>query len=139
MRFLYLVAFSLQCAQELAKHSSFLYSNEFDSFSNSCLRALDGSNYKVRCSVARLLGSLLSLGQKPLPPNLKGKLKRPSLEEALAVLYNGFVKGGGGFLKAGGAAELLKTGGGASRECRVGVTQVRQELDTREYVIADHY
>ena len=115
----------LQCAQELAKYSAFLYSNEFDGFSNSCLRALDGSNYKVRCSIARLLGTLLSLSQKPLPPNLKGKLKRPSLDEALGVLHNGFVRGGVGFLKAGGAADLLKSGAGASRECRVGVTQVK--------------
>ena len=114
-----------QCAQELVKLSSFLYSNEFDSFSNNCLRALDGSNYKVRCSIARLLGTLLSLSQKPLPPNLRGKLKRPSLDEALAVLYNGFVRGSGGFLKAGNAVDLLKSGG-ASRECRVGVTQVRE-------------
>jgi len=106
------------------KYSPILYSNDFDGFSNMCLRSLDGSNYKVRCSVARLLGVLLSLSQKPLPPNMKGKLKRPSLDETLAVLYNGFVKGGGGFLKAGGAADLLKSGTGASRECRVGVTQV---------------
>ena len=64
---------------------------------------------------------------------MKGKLKRPSLDETLAVLYNGFVKGGGGFLKAGGAADLLKSGTGASRECRVGVTQVSLFL---EYVFS---
>ena len=38
------------------------------------------------------------------------------------ILSNGFVRGASGFLKAGGP-ELLK-GGAASRETRVGVTQV---------------
>lgn len=111
-----------QCALELLQHSTFLYSQELDSFSNICLRALDGSSYEVRCAVAQLLGSLLSLTQKPLPPAMRGKLKLPSLEEALMILSNGFVRGASGFLKAGGP-ELLK-GGAASRETRVGVTQV---------------
>ena len=111
-----------QCALELLQHSTFLYSQELDSFSNICLRALDGSSYEVRCAVAQLLGSLLSLTQKPLLPAMRGKLKLPSLEEALMILSNGFVRGASGFLKAGGP-ELLK-GGAASRETRVGVTQV---------------
>lgn len=111
-----------QCALELLQHSTFLYSQELDSFSNICLRALDGSSYEVRCAVAQLLGSLLSLTRKPLPPAMRGKLKLPSLEEALMILSNGFVRGASGFLKAGGP-ELLK-GGAASRETRVGVTQV---------------
>ena len=115
-----------QCALELSQHSTFLYSQELDSFSNICLRALDGSSYEVRCAVAHLLGSLLSLTQKPLPPAMRGKLKLPSLEEALTILSNGFVRGGSGFLKAGGP-ELLK-GGVASRETRVGVTQVHTKV-----------
>lgn len=116
------VIFNLQCALELSQHSTFLYTSEFDSFCNICLRALDGSSYNVRCSIAKLLGTLLSLTQKSPPRNMKGKLKLPSLEEALGVLSNGFVRGGSGFLKAGGP-DLLKSGT-ASRECRVGVTQV---------------
>ena len=72
--------------------------------------------------MAQLLGSLLSLTQKPLPPAMRGKLKLPSLEEALMILSNGFVRGASGFLKAGGP-ELLK-GGAASRETSVGVTQL---------------
>ena len=115
-----------QCALELSQHSTFLYSQELDSFSNICLRALDSSSYEVRCAVAHLLGSLLSLTQKPLPPAMRGKLKLPSLEEALTILSNGFVRGGSGFLKAGGP-ELLK-GGVASRETRVGVTQVHTKV-----------
>ena len=76
----------------------------------------------MRCSVAKLLGTLLSLTQKPVPKTLKGRLKLPNLEEALTVLSNGFFRGASGFLKAGGS-ELLKMGS-ASREVRVGITQV---------------
>ena len=65
----------------------------------------------------------MSLTQKPLPKTLKGRLKLPSLDEALTILSNGFVRGASGFLKAGGS-ELLKMGS-ASREVRVGITQVR--------------
>ena len=64
----------------------------------------------------------MALTQKPLSREIKGRLKLPSLEEVLGILSNGFVRGGGGFLKVGGP-ELLKTGS-ASREVRVGVTQV---------------
>ena len=123
---------STQCALELSNHSSFLYSNELDSFSNSCIRAMDGSDYDVRCSVAKLLGTLLALTQKPLPPNMRGKLKLPSLDDALLILSNGFVRGASGFLKSGGP-DLLKTGS-ASREVRVGITQV--DTDTRVCVLS---
>eukprot|EP00731_Ephydatia_muelleri_P027849 Em0019g722a len=110
-----------KCGIQLAKCSTFLYSQELDAISNSCLKALEGSNYEVRCSVAAFLGTLVSLTQKPLPPSLKGKLKLPSLEEALLILSNGFIRGASMFMKAGGA-DLLKTGT-ASREVRVGITQ----------------
>ena len=63
----------------------------------------------------------MALTQKPLPKNMKGKLKLPSLEDALSILSNGFIRGASGFLKAGGS-ELLKSGS-ASREVRVGITQ----------------
>ena len=123
---------STQCALELSNHSSFLYCNELDSFSNSCIRAMDGSDYDVRCSVAKLLGTLLALTQKPLPPNMKGKLKLPSLDDALLILSNGFVRGASGFLKSGGP-DLLKTGS-ASREVRVGITQVNTRVCVCECV-----
>ena len=64
----------------------------------------------------------MALTQKPVAKEVKGRLKLPSLEDVLGILSNGFVRGGGGFLKVGGP-ELLKTGS-ASREVRVGVTQV---------------
>ncbi len=65
----------------------------------------------------------MALTQRPARRENKGRVKLPSLEEVLAILTNGFVRGGSSFLKGGGP-ELLKTGS-ASREVRVGVTQVR--------------
>ena len=50
------------------------------------------------------------------------QVKLPSLDDVLSILSNGFIRGGGGFLKTGGP-ELLK-GGIANRDVRVGVTQV---------------
>ena len=44
------------------------------------------------------------------------------MDDVLSILSNGFIRGGGGFLKTGGP-ELLK-GGIANRDVRVGVTQV---------------
>ena len=89
---LLLLCVYIQCALELSQHSNFLYSQDFDAITNSCLRALDGSSYIVRCSVSKLFGTLLSLTQKPLPKTLRGKLKLLSLEEALTVLSNGLRK-----------------------------------------------
>ena len=74
----------------------------------------------------------MSLTQKPLPKTLKGRLKLPSLDDALTILSNGFVRGASGFLKAGGS-ELLKMGS-ASREVRVGITQVRASSITSEVI-----
>ena len=118
----------MQCGLELAQHSSFLYTNELDSVSNHCLRALEGSSYEVRCSVSKFLGTLLSLTQNPLPCHLRGKVKPPGLDDVLQILSNGFVRGASGFLKGSGP-ELLKTGT-ASQEVRVGVTQVRGNIHT---------
>lgn len=46
----------------------------------------------------------------------------PTLDDCLLILSNGYIKGSGGFLKTGGP-DLLK-GGIASREVRIGVSQV---------------
>ena len=49
-------------------------------------------------------------------------LSQVKLEDVLGLLSQGFVRGSGGFLKAGGP-ELLKSGL-AGRDVRVGVTMV---------------
>ena len=54
---------------------------------------------------------------------LVNKMKMPTLDDCLAILSNGYIRGGGGFLKTGGS-ELLKGSGIATREVRIGVSQV---------------
>ena len=37
-----------------------MYTTELDNLTSLCFRAMDGSNYDVRCDVAMLLGHLLA-------------------------------------------------------------------------------
>ena len=107
-----------KCLQEMIKHAIFLQTTELESVFSLCFRALDGSNYEVRCSVAHVLGSLVAITQTN--DNSIGKNRVVTLEEALSLLASGFLKGGIGFLKSG-AGEIIK-GSSVSRETRVGVT-----------------
>ena len=43
----------------LVAESTFLSSSEVEAVTSLCFRALDNSNYDVRCAIAKLLGSLL--------------------------------------------------------------------------------
>lgn len=54
----------------MLNHAPFLYTTEIESVATLCFRAFEGSNYEVRCSVARLLGTLVAMTQLP---SLKGK------------------------------------------------------------------
>ena len=42
-----------------------MYTTELDSVISLCIRALDGSNYDVRCDVSCLLGLVLATTQQP--------------------------------------------------------------------------
>lgn len=131
-----------------------MWTTELENVATLCFKALEGSNYGVRVSVAKLLGTVMATALMPkqaagriterfaliaelvLFPvcNLCGifvvvmrqNVKRATLEEVLELLATGFLRGGSGFLKSGG--EMLKGGGSVSREVRVGVTQVRPLL-----------
>ena len=48
-------------------HAPFLYTTEIESVATLCFRAFEGSNYEVRCSVAKLLGTLVAMTQLPMP------------------------------------------------------------------------
>lgn len=50
------------------------YTQDLDSLSQICLKAFEGSDYKVRCAVAGLWGSLLSLSQTTIVAQAKGKV-----------------------------------------------------------------
>ncbi|KAK9498320.1 hypothetical protein O3M35_002979 [Rhynocoris fuscipes] len=125
-----------RCLLEMLNHASFLYTSELESLATLCFRAFDGSNYEVRCSVAKLLGALIATTQQAPALNKHnaqahvsssksssvkdGSTKGMSLEEALGVLMSGFLRGGLGFLK--GTGEIIKGSSGVNREIRVGVT-----------------
>ncbi|KMQ92675.1 heat repeat-containing protein 5b [Lasius niger] len=115
-----------KCLLEMLNHAPFLYTTEIESVATLCFRAFEGSNYEVRCSVAKLLGTLVAMTQLPSP-----KMKNPtvthnkgvrqtSLEEVLNILMSGFLRGGVGFLK--GTGEIIKGSSSINREVRVGVT-----------------
>lgn len=40
-----------------------MYTTELESLATLCFRAFDGSNYEVRCAVAKLLGALIATTQ----------------------------------------------------------------------------
>lgn len=54
-----------RCLLEMLNHAHFLYTTELESLATLCFRAFDGSNYEVRCSVAKLLGALIAMTQQP--------------------------------------------------------------------------
>ncbi|XP_072169312.1 HEAT repeat-containing protein 5B-like [Diadema setosum] len=110
-----------KCLEQLATEAPFMVTSELENVISSSFRALDGSNYDVRSSVAQLLGVLLATALTKPPKDAKAK--HLSSDDILNLLASGFVKGTSGFLR-GGSGELLKGGGGmVNREIRVGVTQ----------------
>lgn len=50
---------------QMVNEAPFLSTSELEAVTSLCFRALDGSNYEVRCTVAKLLGSLMALAQNP--------------------------------------------------------------------------
>lgn len=62
-----------QCLMEMTKHAPFLYTTEIENLSQLCYRAFDNSNYDVRCTVAKLLGTVLATTQNPPKEFAKGK------------------------------------------------------------------
>ena len=43
--------------------------SELETVASICFRALDGSNYDARCTIAKLLGNLMAAAQSPKQPN----------------------------------------------------------------------
>ncbi|XP_043914483.1 HEAT repeat-containing protein 5B isoform X2 [Protopterus annectens] len=110
-----------KCLLELQNEAVFMWTTELENVSTLCFRALEASNYGVRVSVSKLLGTVMATALMPKQAAvMRQNVKRASLEEVLELLATGFLRGGSGFLKSGG--EMLK-GGSINREVRVGVTQ----------------
>lgn len=62
-----------RCLLEMLNHAPVLYTTELESLATLCFRALDGSNYEVRCAVAKLLGALIAMTQQNQKSNQMGK------------------------------------------------------------------
>uniref|UniRef100_H2Z3U9 HEAT repeat-containing protein 5B n=1 Tax=Ciona savignyi TaxID=51511 RepID=H2Z3U9_CIOSA len=125
-----------ECMTELIKEAGFVYSNEFEPLMQQCIRALEGSTYDTRCAVARLIGTFVAGSQRPKPTGyvfkpdfaltavVKGK--KPTLEEVLVSLSNGFLNAG----STGGARDLLKGNSSPSsiRNIRIGISEAFVEF-----------
>lgn len=57
-----------QCLLELQREAVFLWTSELDIVATLCFRAFESSNYNVRVSVAKLLGTLLAAAVEPRQP-----------------------------------------------------------------------
>ena len=108
------------CLIEMLEHASFLYITEFENLCSLCIRAFEGANLQARQAVAKLLGILVghSLGGVNKRVGMLHSLSAPpsnksskSVDEALGVLVQGFLRGGvGSFLKGSAPSPEIRVG-----------------------------
>ncbi|KAM8782703.1 HEAT repeat-containing protein 5A isoform 3-T3 [Rhynchonycteris naso] len=113
-----------KCLLELQNEASFMWSTDLDSVATLCFKSFEGSNYDVRISVSKLLGTVLAnalISKHPGAAASRQSIRRVSLEEVLELLGTGFLRGSSGFLRASG--DMLKGTSSVNRDVRVGVTQ----------------
>ncbi|XP_032098559.1 HEAT repeat-containing protein 5A [Sapajus apella] len=113
-----------KCLLELQNEAIFMWSTDLDSVATLCFKSFEGSNYDVRISVSKLLGTILAkatISKHPGTAASRQSIRRVSLEEVLEILGTGFLRGSSGFLRASG--DMLKGTSSVSRDVRVGVTQ----------------
>ncbi|CAF2246902.1 unnamed protein product [Rotaria magnacalcarata] len=125
------------CLIALINQNSFMYTSELEGNVTLGFRALDGSNYEVRCSVAKYLAALLAatqetnLNSNQNPMNKSNanvtNAKKVKAEDLLNYLAGGFLRGNIGFLKSN-TTERLKGPTTVQREIRIGVTHTYVEL-----------
>ncbi|XP_052827932.1 HEAT repeat-containing protein 5B [Octopus bimaculoides] len=70
-----------KCMIQLVNEAHFMYTSELETVASLCFRALDGSNYDVRCVVAVLLGNLMAVAQSQ---------KATSLTLTITICNNSF-------------------------------------------------
>ncbi|XP_076983119.1 HEAT repeat-containing protein 5A isoform X3 [Tamandua tetradactyla] len=113
-----------KCLLELQNEAVFMWSTDLDSVATLCFKSFEGSNYDVRISVSKLLGTVLAkaiIFKHPGAAASRQSIRKVSLEEVLELLGTGFQRGSSGFLRASG--DMLKGTSSVSRDVRVGVTQ----------------
>ncbi|CAF4841473.1 unnamed protein product, partial [Rotaria sp. Silwood1] len=125
------------CLIALINQNNFMYTNELEGNVTLGFRALDGSNYEVRCSIAKYLAALLAATQETTlnqNQNTMNKsnvnvtnMKKIKTEDLLNYLASGFLRGNIGFLKSN-TTERIKGPTTVQREIRIGVTHTYVEL-----------
>jgi formate dehydrogenase maturation protein FdhE len=107
-----------------------MYTTELEGNVTLGFRALDGSNYEVRCSIAKYLAALLAATQEPSTNKTNtnaANVKKIKTEDILNYLAGGFLRGNIGFLKTN-TTERIKGPTTVQREIRIGVTHVRHKI-----------
>ena len=109
-----------------------MYTTELEGNVTLAFRALDGSNYEVRCSIAKYLAALLAATQETAPTgtnpikqalNSATNTKKIKIDDMLNYLAGGFLRGNIGSFKSN-TTERLKGPSTVQREIRIGVTHV---------------
>ncbi|UJR09975.1 hypothetical protein I4U23_014199 [Adineta vaga] len=125
------------CLIALINQNNAMYTTELEGNVTLAFRALDGSNYEVRCSIAKYLAALLAATQD-VTSNLSqstmnksstntANAKKIKSEDILNYLAGGFLRGNIGFLKSN-TTERIKGPTTVQREIRIGVTHTYVEL-----------
>ncbi|CAF1344983.1 unnamed protein product [Adineta steineri] len=125
------------CLVALINQNNFMYTSELEGNVTLAFRALDGSNYEVRCSVAKYLAALLAATQDIASNANQNTINRSNAntantkkiktEDILNYLAGGFLRGNIGFLKSN-TTERIKGPTTVQREIRIGVTHTYVEL-----------
>ncbi|TRY62952.1 hypothetical protein TCAL_15248 [Tigriopus californicus] len=127
-------AASAQCLLVMSPYATFVTTTELENVATMCFRAFEGASYETRKAVAKCLGTILANTQQEDPfskgrnsgmmiqrakkgPTAGNTNKRLPLGDVLAIIMQGFLKGGssGSGLIKGGSTPV-------SQDVRVGVT-----------------
>ncbi|XP_047677260.1 HEAT repeat-containing protein 5A isoform X1 [Tachysurus fulvidraco] len=107
-----------KCLLELQREAVFLWSTELENMALLCFRAFDGSNYDVRVTVSKLLGTLFASALEPK----QSIASRPvTLDDVMELVSSGFLRRGAGFLRV--SSDMLKGTNSVNGDLRVGITQ----------------
>ncbi|KAF7997446.1 hypothetical protein HCN44_006017 [Aphidius gifuensis] len=101
----------------MLNHTPFLCINEIESMASICFRAFEDINYRVRCSVAKLLGTLVAMTQLSSSQTLFNKNNHKNISSSLSDGGDDNCSGNGG------TGEIIKGNSTlVNREVRVGAT-----------------
>ena len=117
-----------ECLTEMLPYAAWLHTTELDSLAQLCFRGLEGAGQQGGPAIACLLGSLLAATQEGVGTGGGAGRARTTtpprpLEDVLAILGQGFLRGG--------SSSLMKSGGVAGPELRAGLARAYTTLFTK--------